>query len=249
MITFLSAVAIAYAGLCAVLFGVQRSLIYLPHSNTPRDPASSFAMPVDGAEITVSFHPHDGPKALVYFGGNAEDVSYSLAELAAAFPEHALYMPHYRGYGRSTGSPSEAALCADAIALVDRVLSDHPEIVVIGRSLGSAVAMHVASRRSVARLVLVTPFDSLENVAARHYPFFPVRLLLRDRYDSVKLAPLVAAPTLIVAAERDEIVPSSSAKSLHAAFRPGVATLVMVPGASHNTVSHADYVGLLKGAK
>ena len=109
--------------------------------------------------------------------------------------------------------------------------------------------MHVASRRSVARLVLVTPFDSLENVAARHYPFFPVRLLLRDRYDSVKLAPLVAAPTLIVAAERDEIVPSSSAKSLHAAFRQGVAILVMVPGTSHNTVSHADYVGLLKGAK
>jgi pimeloyl-ACP methyl ester carboxylesterase len=98
------------------------------------------------------------------------------------------------------------------------------------------MAVHLAASRPVTGLVLLTPFDSLATVAARHYPFFPVRMLLLDRFDSRSRAPQVAAPTLILAAEHDEIVPRASTESLHAAFRPGLAKFVVVPGTGHNTV-------------
>ena len=94
----------------------------------------------------------------------------ALPGLADAFPDHALYLLHYPGYGGAPGKPSEAAIAADALALFDRVAPQHPRVVVIGRSLGSGVAVQVASARPVARLVLVTPYDSLEEIAAKHVP-------------------------------------------------------------------------------
>ena len=152
-------------------------------------------------------------------------------------PGRSLYLPHYRGYGGSAGSPSEAALFADALAVYDMVRNTHDDIAVMGRSLGSGVATYLAAHRSVSRLVLVTPFDSLATVAAGHYPFFPVRLLLRDRFDSAFWAARVEAPTLLLAAGRDRIVSPESSERLLAAFRPGVASLKVVAEAGHNDIS------------
>ena len=226
---------LAYAGICAALFFVQRSLIYLPQPFPSEAVGRAATLAVDGAEIRITVR--EGRGAVVYFGGNAEVVPLSAPELAEAFPGRALYLPHYRGYGGSTGHPSEAAFLADSLAVYDMVRRHHDDIVVMGRSLGSAMASWVAAHRPVSGLVLVTPFDSLATVAARHYPFFPVRLLLRDRYETASWAPLVEAPTLILAAADDEIVPPKSVERLHAAFRPGLATLRVIPGAGHNTIS------------
>ena len=216
-------IALAYLALCAVLFVFQRSLIYFPTAGSPADRATMITLPVDGGEVLVTARGRSSPKALIYFGGNAEDVAYSLPELSAAFPGHALYLLHYRGYGGSAGKPSEAALFADALALFDKIRAGHPEIMVVGRSLGSAVAVYLASLRPVSRLILVTPFDSLPDVAARHYPYFPVRWLLRDRLESSKYASKVTAPTLVIAAEHDEIIPRASTESLASRFPRGVA--------------------------
>lgn len=247
MMAVAAAAVLCYLGLCAALFAFQRSLIYLPQPCPQAAVADAVTLTVDGAEILVTVREHAGASAVIYFGGNAEVVPRAVPELAEAFPDSALYLPHYRGYCGSTGSPSEEALLADALAVYDMVRRRHDSIVVIGRSLGSAVAVYLAASRPVKGLVLVTPFDSLTAVAARHYPFFPVRLLLRDRFDSRSRAPRVAAPTLILAAERDEVVPRGSTDNLHAAFRPGVAKLVVVPGAGHNTVSlTAEHVGALE---
>lgn len=247
MTAIAAAAALCYLGLCAALFVFQRSLIYLPQPCPPAAVASAVPLPVDGAEILVTVRELAGAPAVIYFGGNAEVVPRAVPELAEAFPHSALYLPHYRGYCGSTGSPSEEALLADALAVYDMVRRRHDGIVVIGRSLGSAVAVHLAASRPVKGLVLIAPFDSLATVAARHYPVFPVRLLLRDRFDSRSRAPQVAAPTLILAAERDEVVPRGSTENLHAAFRSGVAKLVVVPGAGHNTVSlTAEHVGALE---
>jgi pimeloyl-ACP methyl ester carboxylesterase len=240
--------ALVYLGLCVALFAWQRSLIYFPQPRAPGAAGSTIRLPVDGAELLVTTRAPERAQALLYFGGNAEDVAYSLPDLAAAFPEHALYLLHYRGYGGSSGQPSETALFADALALFDRVQADHRDIVVIGRSLGSGVAVHLASRRPVARLVLVTPYDSLQDLAARQFPLFPARRLLRDKFESWRYAPQVSAPTLLIAAEHDEIIPRASSEALLTRFKPGVARLVLVSGSGHNSISDSpEYLALLKG--
>ena len=196
----------------------------------------------------VSTHPHDGPAALLYFGGNAEDVSLDIPDLVAAFPDRAIYALHYPGYGGSSGTPSEQAIFADSLALFDRVHAEHPDVVVIGRSLGTGAAVWVASQKPVARLVLVTPFDSLADAAAAQYPFFPVRWLLRDKFDSWRYAPQVTAPTRIVVAGDDEIVPRSSSDRLRTRFREGIVSYVVVPKAGHNNIQDkAGYWDLLSG--
>lgn len=240
---------LTYLALCAVLYFYQRSLIYFPQPSAFASSASTMKLPVDGAELRIAVRPQAGPKAVMYFGGNAEDVSASLPELSAAFPGHAVFLMHYRGYGGSTGSPSEAALQKDALLLYDNVRIQHPEVVVVGRSLGSGIAVRLAAQRPVARLVLVTPYDSLQDLAASLYPIFPVRWLLADKYESGRYAPLVTAPTILIAAERDDVIPRSSTDQLHARFAPGVAKFVVLPGTGHNTISnHPLYAELLRGS-
>lgn len=236
VITSLLAIgALAYLGICALLFVTQRSMLYFPR---PRDPS----VPVlhsDGAgvQLNVSIRAHEGDDALIYFGGNAEDVSATVGELAAAFPAHAVYAMHYRGFGGSGGTPSEDALHADAAALFALVATRHRRITVIGRSLGSGIAVRLAANHPVARLVLITPYDSMVTVARAHYGWLPVAWLLRDRYESIRHAPEVTAPTLLLVAGNDEIIPRASCERLFAAFRPGVARMEVVAGADHNGLS------------
>jgi uncharacterized protein len=239
-------VALAYAGLCAALFVFQRSFIYFPKPQSPNASKNRFALPVDGASVIITTRSHSSPNAVVYFGGNAEDVSLRMPSLSTAFPDYAIYLLHYRGYGGSSGKPSEAALFADALALFDKVYTKHQNIVVVGRSLGSGVAVHLASLRPVTRLVLVTPYNSIQELAARQFPYIPVRWLLVDKFESWKYAKLVNAPTLIIAAEHDEVIPRASTESLFACFRIGVASFKVVLGTSHNTIYDSiDYLPLL----
>lgn len=244
-ITLLSVVIIIYLGLCGVLFINQRNLIYFPQ---PRSISSgtTLMLSAEGAQVLVTTRERSGPKALLYFGGNAEDVSYNLPALSNAFPDHAIYLMHYRGYGGSSGTPSEIALFADALVLFDKVHADHQNIVVVGRSLGSGVAVHLASLRPVARLVLVTPYDSLQELAAQQFPYFPVRWLLQDKFESWRYAERITIPTLVVAAEHDEVIPRSNTEALYKHFRVGVASFKVVAGTSHNTISESpEYMRLL----
>ena len=236
----LPSIALAcYAAACIALFAFQRSLIYYPQPRAFGGPASTMMLPVEGAQLCVSVRPHAGPKALLYFGGNAEDVSASLASFSTAFPQHAIYLMHYRGYGGSTGRPTEQSLRADARALFDKVSGAHPDIALVGRSLGSGVAVRLATERPAARLVLVTPYDSIADIAARQFPYFPVRWLLTERFDSRRAAPAVRVPTLILQAEHDEVIPAASTARLRAAFAPGIGSLVLMRGVGHNDISAA----------
>jgi pimeloyl-ACP methyl ester carboxylesterase len=237
LLTLLAILAVLYLAACAAIFFRQRSMIYYPQPSANGTSAERMTLAVDGAELVVSVRRHNGPKALVYFGGNAEDVSANLTSLPAAFPDHAIYLMNYRGYGGSTGTPSEKALQQDALLLFDRVHAQHPQVTVMGRSLGSGLAVRLASERPVERVILVTPFESLSGLGAALFPHFPVRWLLTDKYESGRYAPRVTAPTLILAAENDEVIPRWSTEQLLACFSNGVATLKVVAGAGHNTIS------------
>jgi len=218
-----------YTALCLLLLFAQRSLIYFPTQDRLR-PESTELLRLQDASLQISVRPCQGPDALIYFGGNAEEVAYQLSPLAKAFPNHALYLMHYRGYDGSTGHPTEAHLHGDAQALYDLVRSRHSRIVVVGRSLGTAVAVRLAATRAVSRLVLVTPYDSLVSVAQQSYSWFPVRLILRDKFEAWRDAPRIQAPTQILIAERDEIIPRDSTLALWRAFPPASLGFEPSPG-------------------
>jgi len=225
-----------YAGLCLVFLVFQRSFIYMPTPVTPAH-AAAFTLEVPEANVRISSRPHDGPKALVYFGGNAEDVAYTVPELAGVSPDRAIYAMHYRGYSGSAGHPAEATLRSDARALFELVHARHSDVIVVGRSLGSSLAIQLAAEEPVSRLVLITPFESILSIAKRVAPFLPMRILLRDKYESWRYARRVTCPTLVIATSHDELVPLADTLRLVAAFRPEVATLRVVEGTDHNSVS------------
>lgn len=246
MLGIMISVAVLFLAACIALFAFQRSLMYYPQPNANQAGITPMPLETPAATMTVLTRPSPGPDAVLYFGGNAEDVSLDMPDLADVFPTASLYLLNYPGYGSSGGHPSERAIMDAAFALFDRVHATHANITVIGRSLGSGVAVQLAAARPVSRLVLVTPFDSFADPAAAAYPYFPVRLLLRDKFESYRYAPQVTAPTHIIAAADDEIIPRASTERLRARFQPGIATYTVLPNAGHNSISdNADYWRLI----
>jgi pimeloyl-ACP methyl ester carboxylesterase len=228
-----------YLVFAAVLYFNQRSMIYHPEFSWRVTHAPDFVLVNEGVALRGWVVNPGKPRALLYFGGNGERIEDAREELASWFPERTIYLLPYRGYAASEGEPTERALVADALAWFDRVAKDHASVAVLGRSLGSGVAMQLAAQRPVERLALVTPFDSLVRVAQGFYPWFPVDWLARDRYDSWRYAPQVHCPVLIVRAGEDQLIPAARTAALAASF----ATPPLqqpVPEAGHNDIQ--DYL-------
>lgn len=243
----LGALAALYAGLCGWLFFNQRALVYYPQFTRVDAAATNFALKRDdGATLRGWVLNPDAPRAIVYFGGNGEDISANRALFTRTLPNHAVYLVAYRGYGASDGTPSQQALLGDATAVFDHVQQRRPAapVAVIGRSLGSGVASHVASRRRIDRLVLVTPFDSLSAVAQSHYPWLPVRWLLRETYPSSEWLRGYRGPLLVVRAGRDTVVPPANTDRLINAL-PQAPTVVTLPQSGHNDLDEAAYLRAL----
>jgi len=156
---------------------------------------------------------------LLYFGGNAEEVSW-LASTADRYAGWSLLIFNYRGYGRSEGKPGETELFADALQIHDYAAkrAQGGRVAVMGRSLGSGVAVYLAAQRPVAGVILVSPYDSIESVAQGVYPFLPISLMLKHRFDSLSRAPGIKAPLLCLVASDDRVIPRSHSERLYAAW-------------------------------
>jgi len=237
-----------YTALCLGLYVLQRSLIYFPQGGKNFNGLATITLKTNDGDVIAITKKSIGEKALIYFGGNAEDVSQSLPLLSKAFPNFSIYLLNYRGYGGSAGKPSEEAIIADAEKLFDIVHANHKEVLLIGRSLGSGVAVHIASKHSVQRLILIAPYDSIQEVAAKKFKYFPVRWLLQDKFESWKYAPRIMSPTLLIAAEHDEVIPRERTINLFSHFPKGIADLKILQGVGHNDIeNNPEYIQLLRG--
>jgi fermentation-respiration switch protein FrsA (DUF1100 family) len=231
------------AGLILVLWITQRRLIYLPLSQTvpPVESVLSRAEEVeleteDRLRLHAWFVPGSKDTAVLVLNGNAGHRAHR-APLAEALSNKgfSVLLLDYRGYGGNPGSPSEAGLASDARA-ARAWLEGRPEvdrITYFGESLGAAVAVSLAMEEPPEALVLRSPFTSLAEVGRVHYPYLPVRLLLWDRYEAIVGVGSLEVPTLVIAGERDGIVPVEQSRAVFEAAREPK-RLVVIPGADHN---------------
>ena len=235
-----------------LLTSLQRRLIYFP-SPAPVSPVAA-VLPrgedivldtEDGLRLGAWFvpAPSNGPAVLIC-NGNAGDRMLR-APLAAALTRAGLsvLLFDYRGYGGNAGRPSEEGLAADARSarsfLAARSEVDPGRIAYFGESLGAAVAVRLALESPPAALVLRSPFTSLTDVGRLHYPWLPVAALLADRYPSISRIAQLAAPLLVIAGERDTLVPADLSQRLYQRA-PEPKRFVLVPGADHNSMQLLD---------
>ena len=234
---------------CAALFEpLEQSLLFRSRPASPerfaailaRDPGVEEVRltAADGVRLhgllkrAPSAAPGERYPVVIVFGGVARETSWmaSWGEKPGAW---GWLMVNYRGYGLSEGRPSEQALLDDAKRVYDWAAArpdvDPKSIVVLGRSLGSYVAVSLASQRPVRAAILATPFDSLGAVAERHYPHLPVKSIVNGRYDSAALAPKVGVPALFVLADNDDVTPLQHGQALARAWA-GPKRVVTLPG-------------------
>ena len=249
MITKLFIIILLYVGLCFVLFIFQRQLLYFPQPAGAVSGETEIRFDTDGEQLNGWVINREKVKALLYYGGNAERVEDNIAFFKTVLPDYAVYLIPYRGYGNSTGEPSEDSLYGDALHVFDQVKAHHTQISLMGRSLGSGIATYVAANRQVEKLILITPYDSIVNVAKSAYWMFPVSLLIKDKFQSIKWVKNISAKTYIFIAENDTVIPRARSEQLIAQFTEQLINTMLVSGAGHNDISlYPEYVTELKKA-
>ena len=247
MLTFVSIIVVPYLAVMAAAWLFQRHLIYLPAHDVPSPaavglPAAETVVlrAADGVELGAWLIPPGEPSTgftIVVFNGNAGHRAYR-AEQAAALARRGVrtLLFDYRGYGGNAGSPGEDGLALDARAAADYLLTrqdvDPKRIVYFGESLGGAVAARLAVDRPPRALILRSPFASLAGVARHHYPFLPVRWLLKEQHDTAGFVARVTSPTLVISGDYDSIVPVEQTRAVFDAAR-GPKQLLTIKG-DHN---------------
>jgi uncharacterized protein len=238
-------VAVVYGAVGLVAYLGQRKLMYFP-DRAHTLPADAGLRSVeervldtpDGARVIAWYgRAKAGHPTLLYFHGNGGSLAIRAPRVARFMDEGwGVYMMTYRGYGGSTGFPSEAANVADArLAYAALVKEGVPaeSIVVYGESLGSGIAVRIAAELPVAGVILDAPYTSIVDVAAQAYPFLPVRLLLTDRYETIRYIAGIKAPLLILHGEHDGVVPVAMGREL-ARLAPEPKRLVIFPNGRHS---------------
>ena len=239
-------VCLLYFTAALSLYLMQRKFIYYPTPVAAHPLSEIVIEAIDGTRLNVVVGNAGKNEAVIYFGGNAESNAHSAPDLVAQLSDKTIYSVNYRGYGGSDGTPTESNLFKDAEVIFDTIAATHSNVSVIGRSLGSGVASWLTSQRPVKQMVLITPFDSILNIAKKSYPVFPVGWLLKDKYQSIEYAPDIKIPVLVILAGRDRVIPSESSHRLIEAFSHPVKVSVL-ENSGHNDLQMDDrFYSLIK---
>lgn len=241
---------VAVGGVIVLAWMFQRTLIYFPFADVPGPgevgliAAEVVTFPTaDGLTLSGWFIPSlPSPPAftVLVLNGNAGNRAYR-APLAAALRRQGLQVLlfDYRGYGGNEGKPTEVGLRADARAarsyLLEREDVDASRLIYFGESLGTALAIALAAEHPPAGVILRSPFASLVEVGQIHYPFLPVRLLLKDRFAAIDDMQRVHCPLLVLAGDQDRIIPLDQSRQVYEAA-PSAKQLVILAGADHNDI-------------
>ena len=243
---FLKVVGTLYILITVLLYFFQEKLIFQPtklpqeHQFIFSEPFSEFSIhSEDGAVLNALHFKREQPKGVIlYFHGNAGDLS-RWGEIVTFYAkkEYDIVVMDYRTYGKSSGKLGEQELFADAQLFYNYVLERYPEnkVIVFGRSLGAAIATHVASKNNPKKLVLETPFYNLYDAAKYRFSFLPLKLLLRYRFETNINIQKVKCPMVIFHGTEDSVVPYASGKQLFD-VAPSPKELVTIPGGDHNNL-------------
>ena len=236
MILAISVIAIIYSSLCLVLFVFQKSLLYFPTGHTDSPVGHKYVFEVNNHKINAVLLNPGQEQAVIYFGGNAEQIEHTVADFKN-YPHHSFYFVNYRGYGGSSGQPHKQGILSDAELIFDQVDQEHTEVILIGRSLGSGVANYLASKRTTPHVILITPYDSIEKVAAGRFSMFPVGLLLTQNFNALAYVKQATTQYTVIYSQRDQVIPYQRTENLikHMKSQPHV---INIPQASHNDISN-----------
>jgi len=233
-----------YAVATAVMYYAQRRFIYFPEPSRtlPQaaglpDVAERILTTPDGEKLIAWYgKAQPGQPTLLYFHGNGGALEYRSASIRRYLNRgRGIFMLSYRGYSGSTGSPSEVANVADAKLAYDALLNEGVsprDIILYGESLGTGVAAQVATDKKVSGVILDSPFTSMVDLAEQFYPWLPVSLLLKDRYESLRYIRDVHTPIFVVHGEADDVVPVGMGRRLFAAANEPK-EIVTLPGVGH----------------
>lgn len=243
------AIVLGYVAIATLVWFAQERLMFFPRAAQARvDPPPGWQVETvrlttrDGTALEgVLVRPSAARGPLViYFGGNAEEVTESASSAQATYGDRAVLLVNYRGYGRSSGSPGEQSLVADAAEIFDWAVArpdvDPARLVLHGRSLGSGVAVQLAAARPARCVVLTSPFASALEVARGAYPWLPVALLMRHPFDSLAHAKGLTMPALVLIGTRDDVVAPEQSERLAEAWG-GPVERVRLEGFGHNDLS------------
>ena len=254
LLKLIAVLAAAYLAVIALLYAAQTWMLFpagmtatsgspLPPSAARLQIETNDGVDLRGVHIAPLHTVSDERLVLLGFGGNAWNAETLATYLHGLFPEADIVTFHYRGYRPSTGAPSAAALLADASVVHDHVITklETERVIAVGFSIGTGVAAHLASHRPLAGVILVSPFDSLEALVRQHYPWAPVRWLLRHHMSPAEDLRESRTPIALIAAGRDTIVPPERTD----AFRQTVSAVVFdrtITDAGHNDLySQPDF--------
>lgn len=245
----LLAVLVGYAAIALLVWVAQERLLFFPqpvHGKAAAPPGWHIEdvrlKARDGTALAgvLVRPPVERPPLVIYYGGNAEEVTAFAHDAAEAYGNRAVLLVNYRGYGDSGGKPGERDMVSDALEVFDWAASrkdlDAARIALHGRSLGTGVAVQVAAARPARCVILTSPFASATDVAKGIYPWLPVAWLMRHPFDSAAHAPKLRMPALVLVGEADTLIAPHHSQKL-AALWGGPVERVSFEGFGHNDLS------------